>query len=592
MVNYRKQKKKGFTLTELLIVLLILGILVGLGVPKYMPAADTARINTFASNLAQLARDIENSSMIAQGVYGAEISSPTTLKELLGKVDYTQNPLNPFTKANMLDTVLYPVDGTVQESEKNKETGIDVWTNDAGGIVFVVTQKDAKGNNIYDKYFTQMPHGCAITSYMALGISESEPIVNKQAKVQEHMQECKDSGIFTGNPQGMGLCPATIKWGDIQSHHGLNNLQPNTATQLTSYGTVYYSVFGGMYNLIDLIYIDKNNNLQSCIYGGYYSGSNDDEFTLQTSLRDKWMFNLEHENLPGIASVVNTNRDMLVSLLDENGRNYIYRYRGYGQNNNYQLLKILENNTYFAKVYSVIEFNNKMFITGARVNVDTGQEEFGTWLYDNSKNDNNLGIPVTFDASNYGGGIPIPDGTFFFCFPGMSGKHPGMSCGSQFKNGEKVLLIQTFNADGWVPSWDNGQLTSLPSPIFEGYSNSNNYSHFYTTDADGYIHFHNIPSLSGSDWLFGAWFHYPSLNVSAFYTPCYSYSDNKYYTFYSNSVAGPFILVTDLTDIEYRSMNFDTNTRIFSLDGVNTANNNQPVTCTSSDGINWTCTPQ
>jgi len=50
--------------------------------------------------------------------------------------------------------------------------------------------------------------------------------------------------------------------------------------------------------------------------------------------------------------------------------------------------------------------------------------------------------------------------------------------------------------------------------------------------------------------------------------------------------------VDSLNDVEWAGNRINYSDNIYSLSGVNVANNNQPVTCTSSDGINWTCTPQ
>lgn len=579
MVNYRKQKKKGFTLIELLIVLLILGILVGLGVPKYMPAADTARINTFASNLAQLARDIESSGMIAQGVYGATSSSPTTLKELLSKVDYTQNPLNPFTKANMLGTVLYPVNGSVQESDKNKDTGIDVWTNDTGGVVFVVTQKDAEGNNIYDKYSTQMPHGCVITSYTALGVDENEPMVNKQAKVREHMKECKDSGIFMGNPQGMGLCPATMKWNsDIMSHHSdtLDSLVPNTSSTLESYVTIFGSPESDARTVANVVYKDKDGNLQSCLYIGYISNINEDTvFTLQTALADKWMFDITRPQIPVTpASIEGVRSVPYLTLKDRNGNSYVYTHNGVS----YALRKQFTGDRSFIKVYSMAPFFGGKIFTGASMLKSGSIEEFGSWFY--ADNDSNMGVPIVFDTPNYGGGVPMFDGTGYFCWATSD-----QICSPQLGEGVPIAIMQTLS-EGWTPSWNpDGTLTSLPPAPGYGV----NFSHYYSTgkiESDGKIHFYRIPSLDTYDviWAYGI--------GSKHFVNVFSITEGRIRTLVADDARGPYTIVDSLNDVEWRGYEINYSDNIYSVSGVYVTNNNQPVTCTSSDGINWTCTPQ
>jgi len=52
--------KHGFTLVELLVVLLILGVLVGLAVPRYMQSTKTAKRTTFETNLKEITKALED----------------------------------------------------------------------------------------------------------------------------------------------------------------------------------------------------------------------------------------------------------------------------------------------------------------------------------------------------------------------------------------------------------------------------------------------------------------------------------------------------------------------------------------------------
>ena len=45
-----KLNKKGFTLVELLVVIAIIGILIGIGVPRFIAATESARKGTFEAN--------------------------------------------------------------------------------------------------------------------------------------------------------------------------------------------------------------------------------------------------------------------------------------------------------------------------------------------------------------------------------------------------------------------------------------------------------------------------------------------------------------------------------------------------------------
>lgn len=97
-------KKHGFSLVELLIVLLILGVLVGLAVPRYMESQKAARARIFAANVQELIGALE--AYRVDNALGNVAKYPANLQELKtgGSGGYfTQVPINPYTGANMLD---------------------------------------------------------------------------------------------------------------------------------------------------------------------------------------------------------------------------------------------------------------------------------------------------------------------------------------------------------------------------------------------------------------------------------------------------------------------------------------------------------
>jgi len=92
--------RRGFTLVELMIVILILGVLTGLAVPRYMASQKTARARTFAGNVRQIVSALEAYKM--DHSVGSDASYLDNLAALKTKY-FTQEPINPYTGTSMLN---------------------------------------------------------------------------------------------------------------------------------------------------------------------------------------------------------------------------------------------------------------------------------------------------------------------------------------------------------------------------------------------------------------------------------------------------------------------------------------------------------
>jgi len=119
----KERKMRGFTLVELLIVLLILGILIGLAVPRYLPALEESRKTTFCANIRSIISAMETYRM-DQGTQ----EYPDDVTSIINDPNYfSQPPINPYT-------------GTVMEpSEKLGDKGTFTYEVTDGGLSYTIT---------------------------------------------------------------------------------------------------------------------------------------------------------------------------------------------------------------------------------------------------------------------------------------------------------------------------------------------------------------------------------------------------------------------------------------------------------------------
>lgn len=87
-----KYKEKGFTLIELIIVITLIGILVGLGLPQFKNATKRAREATLKENLYQL-RKLINQYLVDKGKY------PQSLQTLVDEEYLYRIPVDAMTKS-------------------------------------------------------------------------------------------------------------------------------------------------------------------------------------------------------------------------------------------------------------------------------------------------------------------------------------------------------------------------------------------------------------------------------------------------------------------------------------------------------------
>jgi general secretion pathway protein G len=98
------RKKKGFTLVELLVVVLILGALAAIAVPRIIGGATNAKINACKTNV-----DLINSQI--EVYYANNDGWPSTLATVTGDPNYFPDgaPACPFDTAYSYDTSTHRV---------------------------------------------------------------------------------------------------------------------------------------------------------------------------------------------------------------------------------------------------------------------------------------------------------------------------------------------------------------------------------------------------------------------------------------------------------------------------------------------------
>ncbi len=116
-----KQKKKGFTLLELLVVLAILAILIAIAIPVYKNQKEKAAITAHNSNVRVLETSVESYRQ-DNGKY------PATVKELEDKGYIKSVPAVPSSNHESLKNQTYSVNtttGEISPAEIHNDNGTD-----------------------------------------------------------------------------------------------------------------------------------------------------------------------------------------------------------------------------------------------------------------------------------------------------------------------------------------------------------------------------------------------------------------------------------------------------------------------------------
>ena len=95
-VSYTKKRRSGFTLVELVVVVLVLGIIASVAAPKMFDTANDARENTTIQSLA-VVRDSIELHRAQNGAYPGDLGTSADFKADLGDFLKGQYPTNQIT---------------------------------------------------------------------------------------------------------------------------------------------------------------------------------------------------------------------------------------------------------------------------------------------------------------------------------------------------------------------------------------------------------------------------------------------------------------------------------------------------------------
>lgn len=138
MRSVRNTVAKGFTLVEILIVVVILGILAAIVVPQFTNAANESRVGNVATQVSTIETQLELWAARNNGAYPDLVTAGQTFQDLVDEGYFKELPRNPFDNASTINAV-----GAWPVADADGGTSVSVIYDDSAGWTY-----DAATGNI------------------------------------------------------------------------------------------------------------------------------------------------------------------------------------------------------------------------------------------------------------------------------------------------------------------------------------------------------------------------------------------------------------------------------------------------------------
>ncbi|MGV3522778.1 MAG: type IV pilin protein [Candidatus Sericytochromatia bacterium] len=132
MMKSLKKKQGGFTLIELMVVIVIIGILVAIALPNFIGAQDRAKVSSVKANMHTLQTVVETYAVDWGGAYAPNVSGLKSEATVSGR-EYWKEFTNPFSaRSGATNTGSYSDVGSLTINETTGDAGL---ASDNAGLV-------------------------------------------------------------------------------------------------------------------------------------------------------------------------------------------------------------------------------------------------------------------------------------------------------------------------------------------------------------------------------------------------------------------------------------------------------------------------